>query len=127
MNPTLKGKGFVAPHMYEGFDEAVFEKWYNRWKPDALLASGDSSGKVKDWIKSKGLGIGEDIAIAELNLMQTDGSLAGVSQRAELIGKSAANVVDSLLNHFEYGIPDTPLRTLIEGVWIDGSTAPRKG
>ncbi|MDQ8198598.1 LacI family DNA-binding transcriptional regulator [Pelagicoccus enzymogenes] len=127
LNPTLKGKGFVAPHLYEDFDSAAFEKWFNKWKPDALISSGDCSKNVKEWAKNKGLVLGKDFAFAELNLMDLDGSIAGVSQRGELIGKSAASVVDSLLNHFEYGIPAAPLRTLVEGVWVDGATAPRKG
>ncbi len=126
MNPSLKGEAFVAPHMYHDFSIKAFEKWFDQWKPDALMASGDSSGRLKEWAKEKGLKVGKDLAFAELNLMEFDGSMAGVSQRSELIGKAAANKVDSLLSHFEYGIPDTPLRTLVEGVWIDGKTAPPK-
>lgn len=126
MNPTLKGKGFVAPHMYDEFSIGDFEKWYQKWKPDSILVSGDSSWKLKEWAKAKGIKVGEDLAFAELNLMTMDGSMAGVSQRAELIGRAAANVVDSQLSHFEYGIPEQPLRTLVEGVWVDGATAPRR-
>lgn len=126
MNPTLDGDGFVAPHMYQEFDIEAYEKWFDRWKPDALLASGDCSRRVQDWAAAKGMRFGVDIALAELNLMNFDGSLAGVSQRSELIGKAAMSKVDSLLSHFEYGIPETPLRTLVEGVWCDGATAPPK-
>lgn len=126
MNPTLDGEGFVAPFMYQEFCFEDFAKWFERWKPDAILASGDCSWKLKEWAKEKGLQVGKDLAFAELNLMEFDGSMAGVSQRSELIGKAAANKVDSLLSHFEYGIPDTPLRTLVEGVWVDGATAPPK-
>lgn len=126
INPTLDGEGFVAPFMYEEFNFESFAKWFEKWKPDAILASGDCSQELNEWAKDKGLVVGRDLALAELNLMTFDGSIAGVSQRSELIGKAAASKVDSLLSHFEYGIPETPLRTLVEGVWVDGATAPRK-
>ncbi|MBK1876449.1 LacI family DNA-binding transcriptional regulator [Pelagicoccus mobilis] len=124
MNPTLEGDGFVAPHMYKEFSIEGYEKWLDKWNPDAIIISGDSSEKLTEWAKDKGIRVGEDLAFAELNLIDLDGSHAGISQCSELIGKAAANKVDSLLSHFEYGIPDTPLRTLVEGVWVDGATAP---
>lgn len=126
MNPSLEGEGFVAPFMYEKFSFEGFASWYEKWLPDVILASGDCSAEISEWAREKGLRLGKDFAFAELNLMKDDGSMAGVSQRSELIGKAAASKVDSLLSHFEYGVPETPLRTLVESVWVDGATAPPK-
>ena len=126
MNPSGMDADFIQPHLFEIFDVADFEKWFNRWKPDAVIVTGGSSEQLQEWLDKKGLKAGTDLAYAELNLSRDDGSIAGVNQQQELTGRAAVNVLDSLLTQFEYGIPENPLQTLVEGVWMDGESAPPK-
>ncbi len=126
MNPSGMDSSFIQPHLFERFDEKAFEVWYKRWQPDAVLVTGDSTKSLQDWMDKKGMTAGKDLAFAELNLSRDDGAFAGVNQQQELIGRAAVNVLDSLLNQFEYGISPHPLQTLVEGRWEDGLSAPFK-
>lgn len=124
LNPMGTNREFIEPYWHESFDETEFDSWFGRWRPEAVIVTGGIIGRLEDWMQARGLSRGKDLAYAELNLTSTDGEVAGVSQQSELIGKAAVNVLDSLLNHFEYGIPGQPFLTLVEGVWCDGASAP---
>lgn len=126
MNPSGMDEDFIQPHLCDRFDSQAFDKWYNQWKPDAVIVTGDSALDLQHWLDEKGLKAGKDLAYAELNLSRDDGTIAGVNQQQELIGRAAVNVLDSLVTQFEYGIPENPLQTLVEGVWMDGDSAPAK-
>ncbi len=126
MNPSGMDDSFIQPHLFNRFDEKAFDEWYNLWHPDAVLVTGDSARHLEKWLETKGLKAGKDLAFAELNLSRDDGTIAGVNQQQEIIGRAAVDVLDSLLSHFEYGIPQQPLQTLVEGVWVDGLSAPSR-
>ena len=126
MNPNCDSNDFVPPFLFEDFDLEAFWRWREQWRPDAVLASGQPFGLVRASMAERGLRFGEDLGLAELNLMTTDGSMAGVNQRPDLVGTAAANMVDAQLSHFEYGVPENPMRILVEGEWVDGATAPSR-
>lgn len=125
-NPDGLSKNFLPPHLFDTFEPVAFAKWFKRWRPDAVIVTGDSAAEFKNWLQSQGLVAGKDVAFAELNLGTNEGRSAGVDQRSEMIGTAAVNVLDSLLRHFEYGLPSRPLHTLVNGVWRDGESAPLK-
>ncbi|GAB5561714.1 MAG: hypothetical protein SynsKO_33610 [Synoicihabitans sp.] len=126
LNPSGMDEDFLPPFLFENFLEKDFKKWFDRWTPDAVLVTGDSSKILRQYVENMGLEIGIDLAFAELNIGPDSSDVAGVDQQSEVIGRAGANVLDSLLSHFEYGIPSNPLNTLVDGVWRDGSSAPRK-
>ena len=47
---------------------------------------------------------------------------AGIDQNDELIGRTAVDFVVGMIHRNERGIPQAPLRILVEGKWVDGKT-----
>lgn len=123
-NPDGLSEDFLQPYLFEAFDPSAFKQWFKRWRPDAIIVTGDSVVNLQGWLKSQGLAEGKDVAFADLNLASIDGLIAGVDQQPEMTGTAAVNVLDSLLSHFEYGLPSQPLHTLVNGFWRDGESAP---
>lgn len=119
-----QGGDAIPPFMHEPFDDAVFERWFKRWQPDAVIAWGNRLIKVENWLKNQGIEVGREIAIAGLDLEKDEGKYAGIVQQSELIGEVAVGTLVSYLNQFEYGLPDYGYQTLIDGRWIDGESAP---
>lgn len=126
MNPSGIDRKSIQPHVFKRFDESQFELWYENWRPDAVLVTGATVGDLRKWLNKRGMAAGVDLAFAEMKLSSIDGLTAGVTQQSRIIGRAAVNVLDSLLSQFEYEIPEHPLQTLIEGVWVDGLSAPAR-
>lgn len=114
----------IPPLMSDVFDETVFERWFEEWRPDALIVWGGHASKAQDWLRGHGLKLGEDVALARLGMGEGKGELAGFDQQSELIGKVAMSTLSSYLCRFEYGVPEHPTQTLVDGVWIEGGSAP---
>ena len=124
LNPSGTDKDFIQPFLFGKLQEDAFKAWFDRWKPNAVLVTGDSATVLKRFLSNMGLTAGKDLAYAELNLNSKTGEFAGIDQQSELIGRAAVNVLDSLLSHFEYGIPQQSMNTLVDGIWRDGKSAP---
>ena len=126
LNPSGLDPNFIQPFIFNRFSDHGFDEWYSRWKPDAVLITGRTSDELREWMVKRDLVPGRDLAFAELNVTSESRDVAGIDQQSETIGSAAVNVLDSLLSHFEYGIPADPINTLIGGVWRDGKSAPGK-
>ena len=66
----------------------------------------------------------EDIGLATLTLLDGGNIDAGIDQNSEEIGRAAAQLLISLINHNELGVPAIGREVLIEGKWVDGSSLP---
>lgn len=126
LNPSGVDPDFIQPFVFERLPDSRFDEWYDRWKPDAIILTGRATNQLRNWMRQRDLIVGRDLAIAELNLNTDSRDIAGIDQQSETIGSAAVNVLDSLLSHFEYGVPVNPINTLIGGVWRDGKSAPGK-
>lgn len=51
---------------------------------------------------------------------------AGMDQNSHEIGLAAIQLLISLINHNECGIPGICRKVLVEGQWVNGSTLPPK-
>jgi LacI family transcriptional regulator len=67
----------------------------------------------------------EDAGFASLNVGEADDTTSGIHQNDHLIGRKAIDLLVDMVHRNERGIPATPIRTLVEGVWHPGKT-PRK-
>lgn len=126
LNPTGMDPNFIQPFVFNEFSGEGFNQWFTRWRPDAVIVTGNATQQLQEWLAARGMTCGEDLAIAELNLNTESREIAGIDQQSELIGRAAVDVLDSLLSHFEYDLPANPMNTLVPGVWRDGQSAPGK-
>src|SRR5690606_32577552 len=95
--------------------EHEFVEWFHAHRPDVVIGI---DLQVGSWIQDTlGLRIPEDVGLVNLNVDAADPWLAGIHQNDRLIGATAVDFLAGMLQRNERGIPSTPIRTLVEGVW----------
>jgi len=100
----------------------AFEKWYRRWRPDALITS---HGFEVAWAERLGL-TRETLGIVCFNRPPLP-DIAGMDENSHVVGRMACDLVISKLAHNEIGLPQHPRLILIEGTWRDGESLPPEG
>lgn len=100
-------------------------QWLDQHRPEAVIAPGD--GDIIPALQEAEMRVPEDIAVAFLARFPGYPEFAGIDQNGRQIGVTAADLLIDLIRRNERGIPASPMRLLIEGTWISGSSAPRKG
>ncbi|GEM_PF-984488 len=97
----------------------LFQGWLEAWTPDAVIGLSDT----EEDLRSLGYRIPEDIAYATFRLRTHElGKIAGVLPGFETLAKTAIELLVSQVDHQVKGLPQHPLRTLVEGEWRDGSS-----
>lgn len=102
----------------EGRPQA-FDRWLEEYKPDVILCL---NPVVRDWVEELGLKVGEEIGLANLNLVSDVSDWAGVDEQHQEIGAAAVDILIGSLSRNELGLPPEPRRILIPGEWVPGST-----
>ncbi|MFZ4776483.1 MAG: LacI family DNA-binding transcriptional regulator [Terrimicrobiaceae bacterium] len=115
--------GPVVDNQWDRYWEPVL-RWAKKVKPDAILAGG---GDTFYFLERQGFRIPEDFGFAALTVDKSEKQFSGMHQNPWSIGVGAANLLVSLIERQETGIPETPMHVLFESRWIDGrTTAPLK-
>jgi LacI family transcriptional regulator len=100
-----------------------FAQWFGLHRPSAILAT---FSEVIPWLRELGQRVPEDVSVATLSRTQQPG-WAGIDQQEHMVGARAIELLISIFQAGERGVPDTPLRLLVEGKWIDGETVRAVG
>ncbi|RRK01365.1 LacI family transcriptional regulator [Opitutaceae bacterium TAV4] len=128
--PHLHGGAVILPLMLDEPAEArrgEFERWFRKVKPDAVVANYPDF--VLGWLREMGMasgrgnGTGSEGWVSYASLDVTQGS--GVSGIGQSWGGMFATAVDQLggeLARNEFGLPEEPKVTLVEGKWVEGAT-----
>lgn len=105
-----------------GDQKAALKSWITANKPDAILTD------VRDLaalLKEIGVRVPQDVGLAALSVL--DGNVdAGIDQQSYEVGRAAVQMLISLINHNEFGVPEVCRELLIEGKWVNGSMLPGK-
>jgi len=98
-----------------------FNKWYKHHRPDAILALFEHACR---FFKEERISYSE-CGLALLSLDESrDKTVARIDQNDVVIGKTAVDYVVGMIQRNERGVPSTPLRILVESVWIPGNSLP---
>lgn len=91
----------------------LFHRWLRRYRPDALVTniSLDLAARCSKWR----IAIPKRLGLFDLGCDSNAGQFAGIRQHPETIGSLAVDLVASMLNAGERGIPKHPRVTMIEG------------
>lgn len=116
--PELRLPPLVQPED-EPADLAVFQRWFRRWKPDAIITPGR---RPYEWLESSGIRVPDDCGLAHLNLGADVLGWAGIDQQLEWIAASAVDMLVGQIHRNETGVPLVPKELLIKGLWFQGST-----
>lgn len=98
---------------------AAFFAWMDAHRPDAVLAL---DPVVREWLSARSLRVPEDIGLVHLEVTERTPGASGIERRAERIGAAAIDLLVSMINHNQRGLPDSGNTLLIKGAWVDGTT-----
>jgi len=107
-------------NVWNDSETKALKSWITKNRPDVII----SYNEVIDVLKTAGIRIPGEIGFASLFLNETETFLSGVHQNDRLIGQRAVDMVIDMLHRGETGIPETPVRMLVEGRWCPGKTLP---
>lgn len=99
------------------------KKWYDRYKPEVIIGSFGSS--VGNWLESTGIEIPNDVELISLACPRRGHRVTGIYENSRSIGAKAVQMVISMIEHTEKGIPLSPSTLSLEGIWNPGSTVKR--
>jgi LacI family transcriptional regulator len=97
--------------------------WLKKFQPDAVLTT---VIEVPEMIRKLGYRIPQDIALAGTSVADIPLD-AGINQRPQEIGRIAVEMLVKQININERGEPSAPCRILVESVWQNGKSLPRRG
>lgn len=110
------------PIYWDSWDDRTknLVRWVRKNRPDVLI----SFQNVNERLAEAGIRIPGDISFVSPFLNEGETYLSGVHQNDRLIGHKAVDMVIDMLHRGETGIPETPVRMLVEGRWFPGKTLP---
>lgn len=98
----------------------ALKRWWKSVRPDAIVASHSDLARL---LAALGVRVPDDVAVATLSI--ADGGFdSGVDQNSVEIGRVAMRTLAGLVQQNERGVPEFCRRILVEGRWVDGSSAP---
>lgn len=101
-------------------DREALVAWINAHQPDVILS--DTDEPTTEMLAKLGLNVPKDIGCAWLSQSGENDARAGIDQKGQLIGQTAIDFLVGMLQRGERGIPETPIRMLVEGAWRPGKT-----
>ena len=110
------------PPFTEGFSAsstAAFRSWLRKHRPDSLIAANYQASALTDIFK---LSIPDKIGVAMVAVIEGFHRFSGIDENSVRIGRTAAEVVVSMVEHSEVGVPVHPQRILVQGRWHAGSS-----
>ncbi len=104
-------------------DAGAFRRWLDRHQPEVILSNAPF---VLPALKELNLRIPHDIAFVELFLEDCSGETAGVRQNHATVGALAVELLTGQLQQNNFGVPEIPIHTFVEGTWFDGASCPKR-
>lgn len=101
-------------------DREQLAAWLRRAKPEAILTD---IPYLHELLTKCGYRVPKDVGLVATSVLDGNAK-AGIDQNSEESGKAAVQLLISLINHNERGIPRICRELLIEGRWVDGETLP---
>jgi DNA-binding LacI/PurR family transcriptional regulator len=121
---TLPASMRIPILWHDTISDPKLKQWFSKYKPDALLLLRHT---WMERIKSLGIEVPADVALALLDRSEAHSNIAGIDQRPDFVGAAGIDLVVHDLITSNYGLPTVPKTVLTEGVWVDGATFPSRG
>ncbi len=114
-------KDRVPPCPQVPVDERNFAAWFERYRPDALIAT--HARPVLGWLKRAGVSVPRDLGLVDLE-NHSDLNCAMVYYDPAEIGGLAVEMLVGLMHRNETGVPSDQHEILLTGEWREGKTLP---
>lgn len=112
----------VEPLLADSFDFHYFIEWFNSQQPDAIVTATNWAPTLEEWLDKLKQRVPEDIALAVPSIPFRNDRYTGVDENVRLIGSIAVDTLVGMIHRNEKGVPQHPLRILVEGCWHEGET-----
>jgi len=117
----LRGTKPVRTLLLNSWDDlAPLVEWMNRVKPDVIISP--AAKIIEVYLQAKGWRIPADIGLASLACEKLGDERSGIYQNGRLIGATGIDMVISMLERNEAGLPAQAQTVMIEGIWNPGRT-----
>ncbi len=100
-------------------DLTLFAEWLEKNQPDVIFTL---YHEVKRWLSDLGREVPRDIGLIQYEWRGDHSEWAGMDQRNDLVGEAAMDMLISMVQHNERGVPTNPRATMIGSDWIGGAT-----
>lgn len=121
-SPDLRLPPLILKQESHEDDRRCLQTWLKVSRPDAILTD---LSILRNLLSEIGVKVPKDVGLAALSVLDGNAD-AGIDQNSRTIGGAAVQMLISLINHHERGVPDTCRELLIKGKWVNGSTLPFK-
>jgi len=105
--------------IYERFEKEPFLAWFKENQLDAVVV-GDR--RAHKWLKDSGTRSPEQVGVAHYSLPASEKILSGMYHNCKKSGEAAIDLVASMLQRCERGIPENPYRVMIDSCWLANQT-----
>ncbi|MFH1496604.1 MAG: LacI family DNA-binding transcriptional regulator [Verrucomicrobiota bacterium] len=113
-----------VPLIADGWGAAELLAWRSARRVDVVLSD---SHHVLDWLRESGLKVPAQCGFAMTGRHRGHPDCAGIDENSPVIGASAVDLLTSLVERGESGVPAHPQNVLIEGFWSPlGATVRRQ-
>lgn len=114
----------VPPLILNRGDLDSIRRWLAEHNPDCVIATVNPELLDKA-LSLEGLEVPRDVGLLTLNTFPEQG-VSGIVLDFHRLGGVAANILMSMINRNERGVPENANTTFIEGRWFDGNTLPSR-
>lgn len=97
----------------------AFGDWIAANRPDVILAL---DPVVETWLRALGKRVPKDVGLAYLEVTERTPGASGIERESERVGAAAIDLLVTMLNHNQRGLPAFDNVLLIKGTWVEGST-----
>jgi LacI family transcriptional regulator len=126
---TTPEKDRIPPVQYDGTKgspreiqrEALshIKPWLKQHRPEVIVCH---SNQVVDWVEKLGYRVPGDVGVVHLARDNDVPDWAGIDSKRQQVGALAAERVINLLQNHQFGIPESPVSSMIRGTWVHGRT-----
>lgn len=110
---------FHPPYVLDDYKNAETIAWLKHYQPEVIVGY---DGHLKEWVEAAGYRVPEDLGIVHLAVDDDVLDWAGIHSRRREQGMIAVEWLVSLMRNHQFGVPKTPMTTLIRGSWQIGNT-----
>lgn len=112
---------FYAPEI--AMERAPFMQWFLKTKPEVTITTSPSVISIRQWLTEEGYDVPRDVRLVNL-LKRNESDIAGINPHTREVGRAAVELLASLLQTNQFGLPEFPKTISIKGHWYPGSSFP---
>jgi LacI family transcriptional regulator len=112
-------RSVVPPLIQSKRSDAELSRWINKYHPDVIVTHFLDLPKK---LREMGIQVPQDIGFAHLSVSRDNKTVSGIYENGTVIGMTAVDLLIGMLQRGELGVPEIPIRILVESVWNPGQT-----